>query len=303
MNIKIKPSEHKSIVSLYLQGKSCYELAKKYSVYRHTISDILKKNGVTPVAKMPRKFNFNENFFDSIDSEEKAYFLGWMYSDGFNINDQAMCGISIQENDRYILEEFASALNFTGNIKTVPRKLVNPKHQNLSRLELNSRKMSDTLSKIGCPQRKSLILKFPSEKIVPPELLRHFIRGYLDGDGSLLLYKDKSGIRNKFEVSFTSSSLFCESLQIFIKKQFGFNTRLKLCPNKQTKSLILNGNRQCIIFLSWLYNGCKLKLIRKYNKFLEYIRIWLKRQHPHTNGGSKVIDEEIHNNILNFIDI
>lgn len=50
---------------------------------------------------------------------------------------------------------------------------------------LRSQKTVDDLKQLGCIERKSLILKFPTEEQVPFDLLHHFIRGYFDGDGSI----------------------------------------------------------------------------------------------------------------------
>ena len=53
---------------------------------------------------------------------------------------------------------------------------------------IGNKHMRDSLISKGCVPNKSLILKFPSEEILPKELQRHFIRGYFDGDGTIGLY-------------------------------------------------------------------------------------------------------------------
>ena len=41
------------------------------------------------------------------------------------------------------------------------------------------------LIKKGIPEKKSYIVKFPSNKIIPNNLMSHFLRGVFDGDGDV----------------------------------------------------------------------------------------------------------------------
>ena len=66
----------------YKNGTSCKELGKKYLTDPRTIRKILKTLGV--VFRNPRRYIFNESYFENINSKDKAYFLGLIMSDGCN---------------------------------------------------------------------------------------------------------------------------------------------------------------------------------------------------------------------------
>ena len=134
-------------------------------------------------------------------------------------------------------------------------------------------------------QRKSLKIRFPTDEQVPNHLIRHFIRGYYDGDGSISISKDTAP---KLTVTVTSSVFFCEYLMNLIKEKLNFNTKLKNYENPLTKTLVMCGSRQCLWFLDWLYSDCKVKLDRKYNKFIEFLTQCSNRVSLLRTGGSKL---------------
>ena len=72
----------KNIISDYNSGISVIKLIKKYHTSYDTIKKIFDENNITIVNKQNRT-KFNESIFDNIDSEEKAYWLGFIYADGY----------------------------------------------------------------------------------------------------------------------------------------------------------------------------------------------------------------------------
>jgi hypothetical protein len=72
------------IVNEYISGESSEVLAEKHNTGGNTIRRILKENGVKirPSTENKRKYKINQDFFETIDTEEKAYFLGLLYADG-----------------------------------------------------------------------------------------------------------------------------------------------------------------------------------------------------------------------------
>ena len=138
------------------------------------------------LGKFCREYQINEDFFDNIDTEENAYILGFFYADGTNceLND-SLIGISFTqlEQDVDILEKIKSAMDADYNFY----KCIQPTNDKVKyKFSINSQKLSKRLSELGAPPRKSLILKFPNKDIFKSEdLIRHFIRGYFDGDGCI----------------------------------------------------------------------------------------------------------------------
>lgn len=130
---------------------------------------------------MERKYEVNDSYFDNLDSEDKAYFLGLLLSDGYNDIKNGIVSIDLQEEDLPTLRLLNSALNITPRpIRCYENKYaVKPRH----RVVVSSRKISERLEQLEMVKQKSYNLKFPQQ--VPENMLRHFIRGYFDGDGSI----------------------------------------------------------------------------------------------------------------------
>ena len=54
-----------------------------------------------------KKYYLKEDIFDNIDTEEKAYWLGFLYADGNVANNASRIRLSLAENDLEILEKFS----------------------------------------------------------------------------------------------------------------------------------------------------------------------------------------------------
>lgn len=132
----------------------------------------------------------------------------------------------------------------------------------------------NTLNSYGCTPRKSLVLKFPNESIFKDtSLIKHFIRGYVDGDGTLT-YTDKEHKHPEFSVLGTED--FLEGAKRYLPIKFDY----KLSYNDKQQSLItrklqINGYNAKEI-CDFLYEDSKIYLTRKYNKYLEFCRLYEK---------------------------
>jgi len=132
-----------------------------------------------------RKAYFNENYFENIDSEDKAYFLGFIAADGCvldrGINFKVMT-IKINKKDIDILEKFKNKIEFSGNIT------ISKCRPDMCSIYCTSVKMFNDLSKYYITPRKTNIIEFP---LIPEKLIHHYMRGYFDGDGCVHIHKDK----------------------------------------------------------------------------------------------------------------
>lgn len=70
---------------LYLSGLSLAKIAKSHKIDRHKLSDLLKKDGIN-IQVNNKIYFYNDQFFKRIDTEEKAYWLGFLYADGYIAN-------------------------------------------------------------------------------------------------------------------------------------------------------------------------------------------------------------------------
>lgn len=270
--------EKEFILKAYQTGNyTTTSIEKEIGRGRHAISRFLKQNNIhVKSAQFVKQFNVNENYFDVIDSEIKAYFLGFLYADGCNYTPRHQVIIHLAEEDREILEIFKKELNYGGVLGFV--KKTNPNRKNGCRICIGNKHLSEKLSELGCIHKKSLILNFPIEKQVPFCFIRHFIRGYFDGDGhfgTFMASDVKKGKRCKpykrCNFSICSTENFNLKLKEIIKQELNVNS-LVIVPNKKvfnsTRNLFVSGRHQIFKVLDWIYEDATIFLKRKYEKYL-----------------------------------
>jgi hypothetical protein len=234
----------------------------------------LKRSGIQrrTTQSYTRKYISNENFFDIIDTEEKAYVLGFLYADGNNYvkgTHSYEVSIKLQAEDKIILEKFRNLLSPQSQIK-IAKDNSTPNLHYL--LKINSKKLTEQLTKLGCMQAKSLILQFPTW-LVDMKLQQHFIRGYFDGDGSLYAKKPSKTEHIDWGWKITSTGQFCLVVKELLENKLDIHCSISLaCPktNQITTTLSVGGNLQVKKVLDWLYQDATIYLLRKYEKYLEF---------------------------------
>ena len=266
MKIKDRSDE---IIKMYESGLSYYKISTIIGCSTSRIQQLINKSNIkirTPTDY--RKYKINEKFFDEIDSEEKAYFLGILFADGYNSTDNMEIVISLQENDVDILYKLKNIIGYTGDLKFV--KKAKPKHKDQMALRICSKYMSVRLSELGCIQNKSLVLEYPN--YLCEDLHRHFIRGYFDGDGCITESCDNA----KFILTGTNNFLK-KAQDILIDNCNLSRTKFDPIKNSVATSLRYGGYDQLNRIFDWLYNDSKVHMDRKYNKFKE-VMITTKRK-------------------------
>ena len=282
---KQSPELNAKIITFYLSGKDAYETADEFGCSQTFVMNTLKRNNIPrrTTQSYTVKYIPNEKFFETIDSEEKAYVLGFFYADGNNyVVDCNAYEISmrLQMSDKEILEKIRDLLSPQTKLKLIIDKPTLNLH-NL--LKINSKLMTQQLTKLGCVPVKSLILTFP-KWLVDAELQRHFIRGYFDGDGSL--YARQPTITGQIDWGWkiTSTKYFCSDVKYIIEKYTNSHCSQTMPDeteeNQITASISIGGNIQVKRVLDWMYKDATIYMERKYNKyqeFLQYLTINLRR--------------------------
>jgi len=197
---KIPGLKHAEAIEL-AKSKPISEIAKLFNTTTKQVVLVFKENGLKP-PRGNRDYVFNEDFFEKIDSHEKAYCLGFLYADGC-VSRNHCVSVRIQESDEEILRFIAKCVDYKGPIRHLKKK-GNRKDQKV--LSLFSKKMCQDLINLGCLINKCKVLTFPTKESVPPEFKWSFLLGYLDGDGTAYIGK------GRFMLCFKSSPYFCEGL-------------------------------------------------------------------------------------------
>ena len=175
------------------------EIGKIYGVNKSTISQNMKRMGFkmrqVGSDRANAKYSVDDRFFDCIDTQEKAYILGFFLADG-HISKQGSLMFTIHKNDIDILKKINHELQSTYQIKIIKN--------NYADLVITSSLLVDSLKEIGFNHRKSY--NFDFQKVlsnVPSYLYNHFIRGMFDGDGSIKYYKYDYMKKHQFHFGYT----------------------------------------------------------------------------------------------------
>lgn len=211
---------------------------------------------------MKRIYNVNDNYFKQIDSEEKAYWLGFLMADGCiqERSGQDRIQLVLAIKDKNHLVKYINSLEFEGKILDNQIKSGTFKGFWTSKVFITSQQLVNDLSKYGCVPRKSLILKFPK---IDVNLIRHFIRGYFDGDGSVFISNEKHWRNgNIFPVIHYRFSGTKEFL-IEIDKQININGRITQAKGNKCYVLAYKRNKKLIPFYNYLYKDATIFLERK----------------------------------------
>lgn len=181
---KLTSKDKQNIIDTFYKekDKSFKDMSNLCNVSERAFSRVLKEKGVNTRRK--NRYTLNDNYFETIDTEHKAYWLGFLYADGY-VGDSNYNYIAIQlkAEDEYILEAFKKDINYTGKIEDIVYTSGYKIGAKGCRINFSSPKMASDLRNLGLFPGKSKEMKcFPN---IPEELKRHFMRGYFDGDGSI----------------------------------------------------------------------------------------------------------------------
>ena len=186
------------MVNAFNAGYMIEEIAKKLGTKRQKVSKVLTDAGLEIVKARRNNRRLIHNYFETIDSEEKAYFLGLIFTDG-NVMDggkgrSSAIRIELSEEDEYILQQFQYEIQSDSTISHNKRA---NRENGTVRICIRSETMAKDLSKYGIVPNKTYITdRLPSN--IPEEYIPAFIRGLIDGDGSIYSSNDA------WHISFTT---------------------------------------------------------------------------------------------------
>ncbi len=206
-----------------------------------------------------RKHKINYQYFDNIDTENKAYYLGFIFADG-TVNNTRL-KIAIHKEDFHILNNFIEDVFYDPNIvKTY-------EYETMRELVVGSKYLVMSLYKLGCIPNKTFKLDFPNTSQVPDHLIHHFIRGYFDGDGCAAF---KHGKLDK--VLFSGCRKFLISMEEIFHNTVGLSRRPMYDLNKNPLSATLSyqGNEDISKLFNFLYKDSTVFLSRKYSRILQH---------------------------------
>lgn len=256
----------KKIIELYSKRRSLKQIRRETGITENKIKEWLQENGLwTGHRYLP--YYFNEFFFDTIDTEEKAYWLGFIYADGYITAKGNAIGIELKASDINHLYKFKDSLQGEFNIHIYHKNSTYGPQDNC-RVCFASAHMKAILLSYYKSINKTFEGEFP--KINNQQLIPHVVRGFFDGDGSLAgCPKDDLHVFRP-SVSFIGTRETLEYIEKCSEFSWSWSQRVE---DKTKNNYQINCGRanDCIKFLDYMYKDSHIYLDRKYNRYKELL--------------------------------
>lgn len=259
---KFTDAEKQFIITNYVENRwTVLKISRFLKAGVATVRKVLHNEGVIrPVGTSNRKYISNFKFFDCIDNELKAYWLGALYADGCVSVKTPLVRFSSIDKDW--IENYRKDLECKCPINIEHHKKFN---KDIYKVSIANKQIVKSLINNGCIERKSLIIKFPD---LDKSLIPHFIRGYFDGDGCVHVGKYITGKNYlTLKVSICSGSKeFLNSLVQFLPVKCKLVRERKRNRIHPLYEIVLSVN-DSKFFYNYIYSNATRFLQRKKDKF------------------------------------
>lgn len=254
-------------------GYTFKKISEIFGISESTVQLIKNRKG-RKLQVANKKYQVNDNYFEKIDTEEKAYWLGFLYADGNVRMHKGRSGIlklKLKQSDKDHIEKFNKCLDSNYSI-TDGVEIVKSKGKIYkcfcSTLVIYNTKLVKDLCNYGCVENKTFKIKFPELK---SKLIRHFIRGFFDGDGSVSTYDNNYSKGGRMNMVSGSHQFLKECCDFLVNNLNLTNNEIK---NHETYYTIEWGGRIDIeLIFNFFYKNSNIYLDRKKKKFEEAVKI------------------------------
>lgn len=268
-NKVIDKETYKQAVEYYMSGQKLEDTCQKFNISQTSLYKYMHKNNIVHYTNKGRKRFFNKSYFKTIDTQNKAYWFGFLYADG-SLNksnkydkEPNRLKINISNQDIEILENFLIDIESQDiNIKTYTPNESTYATSLMSEITLNSTEICEDMLRNGF-RKKSILANEDVFNFIPQNLTHHFIRGYFDGDGSININKD---------ITFSGAIKFLEKIDSILKENeiISLSNIYTYNDHRKDKSYILKistRNNQTQKMFNYMYKNANRFLKRKYNRF------------------------------------
>ncbi len=250
------------ITEMYKNNSGMREIVNATGISRSKISSLLKILDINVVSGgYHRGFEnkINHNYFDTIDTEKKAYWLGFLFADGYNNENFYQIELTLKKEDKYMLMKLKNDLDTIYEIRDRTVNAFDNQYE-CSRLTVYSKQISESLSKLGCTKAKTFDIKFPD--YLSTDLIHHFMRGYFDGDGCISLSKDS------YKFSINGTRLFLDKFAEILHENTNITHNNSWGMDGKAHRWEKGGRLNILKIYEFLYKDSTIYLERKRNKFL-----------------------------------
>lgn len=248
--------QKENIKQSLLNKKTLTELSLEMKISKETLGKIAREI-MGESFSFKRKSYLNEKYFDSIETPEQAYWLGFLAADGYIVKNEI--NIQLQKQDKTHLKKFSEAINGNLTVRDINGKNNFGTSFSHHRVSFKSNYMVESLGKKGICPTKSLTLKYPH--FLENNLQSFWIIGYLDGDGCI------SKNKNKMRIIFTGTEDVLVGIKNFLSSKNVISKEHR-CEN--TFKLQVENNISYNFLKLMNYSELYFALDRKKQKFIEY---------------------------------
>lgn len=265
--------------------KGCNSISKEYGFY---VYEQFKRLGLAlrNDVEKNKKYSCNSYFFSQLNTEEKAYWYGFILGDGYistSSKSTKKVGISLQEKDFEHLTKFNKAIQSTYPIHYYECRSGYKINAKYCRVLIADNTLANDLIQHGCIEHKTNIAEPPYMLDFP--LRRHFIRGYLDANGSIAITKNKMN-KDSFTIKITGTEQILKWIMNHLKEEHIIQRDYPFYKRKKEQivsTFEFGGNYLSFTFLEYIYKDATVWLDRKYERYLKLQNI-IKNKETKNNG-------------------
>ena len=265
---RLSDDEEAAVARAYLGGESQVSLAARHGCSQHAIHDALARQGAArrSLSEACRVYPVDEAAFDGPLTDERAYFVGLMMSDGWlSRGDRcspAVC-LELQEGDAWLVERFREFLKAGHPVIRGTRRAKLPGGrvvlQRFAGIKVRSARLVESLGRYGVGFDKS----YTARARGGVETLPAFWRGVIDGDGTLAVRPDKSAFGSNAALSLVGSESLLAQFLAYVKTVVAdFAGRPRRDHRGQCWGLEITG-MGAVLVAGGLYDGAAVALPRK----------------------------------------
>lgn len=237
----------------YEAGEHPSALAAAFGCGQWSIRNVLVKRGIRRRSQQEAqtKYSCDHSYFDAIDTEQKAYWLGFVGADGCVIvnGNTRIFQVKLAAQDFEHVIRLRNALRSDHPIYPLV-----PTPQDPRALQVSSPRLVEGLENHGIHPRKTAIYEWPN--FLPDDLLPHYLRGYFDGDGCF------SFSRNQPCFGLAGQEDFLRGCQGFLMRSVGVG-ETKLADHGGVFNLAYSGRRQVPRIARFMYDNATVWMPRK----------------------------------------
>jgi DNA-binding transcriptional regulator WhiA len=254
-----------------VHGTNSLELARLFNCTPTTIIREIRKHGgiIRDPRLTARKYSCIENIFENIDSDEKAYWLGFIVADGSISEKRNTLKITLSAKDENHIMRFKNFINATHKIfKYKTRDKFNTqKDSYFVEMTICSPKLIYDLNQLGVFSNKTFTVKTP---ILHKRWLLAFYRGLLDGDGWVSISHRSSETFNfiSLEMGICGNKHIIEDFSNFLKSH---NISNNITKDKNIYRVRLSTNYSAM-FLEIIYEDASICLQRKFDNYQTFLK-------------------------------